>query len=283
MRGDPVRIAFRVFVVVTVVGFAAFFFLYVREYAKGEARQAAFREELRSGKHHFGDQPALFAVAQAVVNNDGQAIRTAASAVPDLQTPGRDGQTLLYFAITSSWPRAELSEAVRTLLALGADPNHTNGQRGSFAMAAAGHASPDVLRAMLDAGGDPNTRDEHGWPMILRIWYLGYYAAPEERAKLELLLERGADINSTAPDRDIEEAGYPLLLYRMTAGPKEDAAYADALYLLQRGADPNRPGRDGITFAKMLMQHREQLPRNKTAPPGFQALWDWAKANGFVQ
>jgi hypothetical protein len=58
------------------------------------------------------------------------------------------------------------------LLALGANPNHTNGQSTSFAMAAAAHGSATLLRAMLDAGGDPNARDAHGWPMILRIWYL---------------------------------------------------------------------------------------------------------------
>ena len=282
MRNDPVRIARRVFLVVGVVGFAAFFYWYFREYAQAEARHRAQREEHRSGKTSFGDRPALFAVAQGIAKNDQDAIRAAASAVPDLQAPGRDGTTLLYFAVTSSWQRPELVEAVRTLLALGADPNHANGDSQSLAMAAAGHASVAVLRAMLDAGGDPNTRDEHDWPMILRIWYLGYYEAQEERAKLELLLERGADINSTAPERDIKDAGYTLLLYRMSDGPKEDAAYADALYLLQRGADPHRAGRDGKTFAKMLMQHREQFPRNKTPPPHFQALWEWAKANGFV-
>ena len=40
--------------------------------------------------------------------------------------------------------------------------------------------------------------------------------------------------------------------------------------------------RDGMTFAKMLMQHREQFSRNKIPPPGFQALWEWAKAKGLV-
>jgi hypothetical protein len=44
----------------------------------------------------FGDQPALFAVAQAIVKNDQDAIRAAAKALPDLQAPGRDGATLLY-------------------------------------------------------------------------------------------------------------------------------------------------------------------------------------------
>ena len=282
MSDDPVRLARRVFLWVALVGFVAFFGLYIWQYSKGEKRQAALREEQRSGKTAFGDQPALFAVAQAIVKNDQEAIRAAAAAVPDLQTPGRNGATLLDFAVTSSWPRPELVEAVKTLLALGADPNHTNGQPNSTAMADAVHGSAALLRAMLDAGGDPNTRDEHGWPIILRIWYLGY-PPRDERARLELLVERGADINSTVPDRPYEErVGYTVLLYRMLAGPKNDDAYADALFLLERGADPNIAARDGMTFAKMLMQHRKQVPKNKPPSRNFQALWDWAKARGLV-
>jgi hypothetical protein len=60
------------------------------------------------------------------------------------------------------------------LLSLGADPNYTNGNRNSFAIANAAHASAPVLRAMLEAGGNPNARDEFGRPIILMNWYLGY-------------------------------------------------------------------------------------------------------------
>ena len=280
MNTDPLRTAGRVLGITLLIGFVAFFGWYIYEYSKGEARQAALREEQRSGKAFFGDQPALFAVAQAIVKNDPEAIRAAAAAVPDLQAPGSGGATLLDFAVTSSWPRPELVEAVKTLLSLGADPNHTNGHGRSFAMADAVHGSAALLRAMLDAGGEPNTRDEHGWPMILRIWYLGYPPG-DDRARLELLVERGADINSTVPESDSDEAGYTVLLYRMAQGLRKDAAYADALFLLQRGADPNRVARDGMTFAKMLMQHREHFA-GKKAPATFDALWDWAKANRLV-
>ncbi|HSH39837.1 MAG TPA: hypothetical protein VK993_13765 [Chthoniobacterales bacterium] len=57
---------------------------------------------------------------------------------------------------------------------------------------------------------------------------------------------------------------------------------ADAVFLLQRGADPNRAARDGMTLAKILLQSREQYGRKKTPPPNFQPLSDWAKANGLV-
>src|SRR2546422_6924648 len=102
---------------------------------RGEEHRRQLDAEQRSGKWDFGDQTALFAVAQGIVKNDPDAIRAAAKSVPDLQAPGRYGATLLNFAVMQSWQRPELTEAVRTLLSLGADPNYTNGKRDSFAMA----------------------------------------------------------------------------------------------------------------------------------------------------
>src|SRR5207249_4549286 len=249
---------------------------------RGERHQRQIREEQRSGKWDFGDQPALFAVAQAIVKNDQDAIRGAAKALPDLQTPGRDGTTLLYFAVTQSWQRPELAEAVRTLLSLGADPNYTNGKRDSFAMANAVHASAPVLRAMLEAGGNPNTKNEFGEPMILKNWYLGYYP-DQARSRLDLLLDHGADVNSAMPEDRSDSSGYTLLLYRTKMGLDDKLAYADALALLERGADPNRVAADGMTLAKMLTQHREQFKTGRGVPAEFAALWDWAEKHGIVQ
>jgi ankyrin repeat protein len=250
---------------------------------RGEEHGRQIREEQRSGKWDFGDQPALFAVAQAIVKNDQDAIRAAAKALPNLQTPGRDGTTLLYFAVTQSWQRPELAEAVRTLLSLGADPNYTNGKRNSFAMANAVHASAPVLRAMLEAGGNPNARNQFGEPMILKNWYLGYYP-DQARSRLELLLEHGADVNSAMPESESDSGGYTLLLYRTKMGLDDKLAYADALTLLERGADPNRAGADGKTFGKMLTEHRTHFGRTLKHPPAeFAALWDWAEKHGIIQ
>jgi hypothetical protein len=250
---------------------------FIADMERGERHQREFREEQRSGRFDFGDQPALFAVAQAIVKNDQDAIRATAKALPDLQAPGRDGATLLDFAVTQSWQRPELVESIRTLLSLGADPNYVNGKRNSFAMAHAGHASAPVLRAMLDAGGNPNARDEFGRPTILMNWYLGYFP-DQARARLELLLDRGADVNSAMPETASDSAGYTLLLYRTKMGPDDSLAYADALTLLERGADPNRAGADGMTFEKMLNDHQSHFGR--TPPAELAALRDWAETHG---
>src|SRR6266436_5447005 len=256
---------------------------FIIDMERGEAHQRPIREEQRSGKWDFGDQPALFAVAQGIVKNDPDAIRAAAKRLPDLQAPGRDGATLLYFAVTQSWQRPELTEAVRTLLSLGADPNYTNGKRDSFAMANAVHASAPVLRAMLEAGGNPNARNEFGEPMILKNWYLGYYP-DQARSRFELLLDHGADINSAMPESASDSAGYTLLLYRTKMGLDDKLAYADALALLERGADPNRAAADGMTFGTMLTEHRAHFGRTLKQPPAeFAALWDWAEKHGIVQ
>jgi hypothetical protein len=266
------------------IGAVIWFFVAVyMSMERGEEHQRQLREEQRSGKWDFGDQPALFAVAQAIVKNDQDAIRVAAKALPDLQTPGRDGTTLLYFAVTQSWQRPELAEAVRTLLSLGADPNYTNGKRDSFAMANAVHASAPVLRAMLEAGGNPNARDEFGRPMIVMNWYLGYYP-DQARSRFDLLLDHGADVNSAMPEDGSDSSAYPLLLYRTKMGLDNKLAYADALTLLERGADPNRAGADGVTFGKMLTEHRAHFGRTLKQPPAeFAALWDWAEKHGIVQ
>ncbi len=261
--------------------FAAFWI----DMEKGEVHRRQMEEEVRSGRWDFGDQPGLLAVAQAISANDQDAIRAAAKAVPDLQRPGRDGTTLLYFAVTQSWQRPELVESVKTLLSLGADPNYTNGHRDSFALANAVHGSARLLQSMLDAGGNPNARDEFGRPIILMDWYLGYYPN-DQRARLDLLLDRGADINSAMPESESEFAGYTLLLYRTEEGRRysSSSAYADALHLLERGADPNRAGADGMTFGKMLMDHRAHFQRTRKNPPvEFATLWDWAEKHGIVQ
>ena len=286
MNTRTVKWAIGIIAVVVLIGLGAMVLLFVVGFVsleKGERHRRQFQAELESGRWDFGEQPALFAVAQGIVKNDSEAIRTAAKSVPDLQAAGRDGKTLLNFAVRQSWQRPESVEAVRTLLSLGADPNYTNGNRNSLAMADAGHSSAPVLRALLEAGGNANTRDEFGRPMILMNWYLGYYK-DQARSRLELLLDHGADVDSTMPNDRSDSGGYPLLLYRTAMGVDDNLAYSDALLLLERGADPTRAGADGMTFGKILADHRAHFQTtHKSAPTEFAALWDWAEKQAVVQ
>ena len=96
---------------IAFLGVVAFMVWFGLEWSKGEKRAQQEREDMRSGKWDFGDQPALFAVAQAIVQNDPDGIRAAAKNVPDLQAAGRDGTTLLYFAVKSTWQHEHWVEA----------------------------------------------------------------------------------------------------------------------------------------------------------------------------
>jgi ankyrin repeat protein len=269
--------------VVAVGGVVWLFVAFFVDMEKGDQHRRQIQAKLDSGRWDFGDQPALFAVVQGIVKNDPQEIRAAVKNLPDLQAPGRDGATLLDFAVRRSWQHPETVDAIKALLSLGADPNYTNGNRNSFAMANAVHASVPVLSAMLDSGGNANTRDEFGRPIILMNWYLGYYTS-QARSRLELLLDHGADVNSSMPRDGSDSAGYPLLLYRTAMGLDDCPAYADALLLLERGADSNRAGADGMTFGKILMAHRAHFQQTLKPPPAeFATLWDWAAKRGIVQ
>src|SRR5207249_902682 len=180
-------------VILMAVGAVVLLFVaFIVSMERGEKHQRQIRAEQDSGRWDFGDQPALFAVAQGIVKNDPDAIRAAAKSVPDLQAPGRYGATLLNFAVMQSWQRPE----------------------------------------SVEAGGNPNARDEFGRPIILMNWYLGYYEN-QARSRLELLLDHGADVNSAMPEDESDSAGYPLLLYRTKMGLKDKLVYADALTLLE--------------------------------------------------
>lgn len=270
-------------VLIGVGGVVLLFIIGFMSLEKSERHRRQFQAELDSGRWDFGEQPALFAVAQAILKNDSEAIRAATKSVPDLQAAGKDGTTLLSFAVRQSWQHPELVEAIKTLLLLGADPNYTNGTRNCHAMADAGHSSAPVLRAMLEAGGNSNTPDEFGRPMILMNWYLGYYK-DQARSRLELLLDHGADVNSIMPNDRSDSGGYPLLLYRTAMGMDDNLAYSDALLLLERGADPTRAGPDGVTLGNMLMTHQADFQQTRKPPPAeFTALWNWAEKRGIVQ
>ena len=268
---------------IAFVGIVASMVWFVIEWSKGEEIARQRREDLRSGKEDFGDQPALFAVAQAIVKNDQEAIRAAAKNVPDLQAAGRTGKTLLYFAVGQTWHAVHKVAAVKTLLSLGADPNYNNGKEYSFALVQAGQAAAPVLQVMLDGGGDPNGRDQDGVPLLFLNWRVSYYTDTQSRARLNLLLDRGADINATMPETGRCCVGYTVLLYRTSMGPERPEAYKDALHLLERGADPNRVAPDGMTFGKMVAAHRTQLDREgKEMPAQFRELWDWALSHNIL-
>ena len=137
-----------------------------------ERHNDQFTADVHSGRYNFGEHQELLAVAEAIAKNDSNAIRASAKNVRDLNAAGRDGMTLLFFAVNESLERPELASAVETLLAVGINPNYHNDSANSFALAQSVSADIGVLRAIFDAGGDPNARDVKGQPIVFDNWFM---------------------------------------------------------------------------------------------------------------
>lgn len=244
-----------------------------------EAHNAQFTADVHSGRYNFGDQPALLGVGEAVSKNDTNAIRAAAKAVTDLNAAGRDGMTLLFFAVNEALERPELVSAVETLLSLGADANYHNDSANSFALAQSVSGEVRLLRAMLDAGGNPNSLNGKDEPIVFNNWFMETFRAQRPQ-RLRLLLDRGADVDSITPLVD----HFSLLLYCANMGQFEPQGYVDALELLNRGADFNYTADGGITVDKLLQkQQREFAERGQTPPPEFEKLWNWLNEHGVAR
>src|SRR2546423_2904408 len=236
-----------------------------------------------SGRADFREQPALLAVANAIDRNDEAAIRAAAKNVPDLQAAGQEGKTLLYFAVDEALERPQLVQAVATLLSCGANPNYNNGQLNSFALLRASNdGTVSLLRTLLDAGGNPNGSDFRGNPIIFELLN-GRYPKGDARERVRLLLDRGADVNSSLPQSAHFSPGYTLLLSLTWLGQFEPVGYTDALDLLERGADFKRSDRYGMTVVKMLAEQRRSfLAEGKPVPPEYEKLCDWLRRHGAI-
>jgi hypothetical protein len=89
------------------------------------------------------------------------------------------------------------------------------------------------------------------------------------------ILDRGVDINAVVPETAPDCAGCTLLLCTIESGLHDSNEYADALHLVDRGADPHRVAADAMTLSKMLTA---QLGRHP--PQAFTQLW--AQGHGIV-
>lgn len=129
---------------------------------------------------------------------------------------------------------------VRTLLHDGADPDEAGTDGWSALVWAVRQYHPDVLRAMLDAGADPNRQDtrQNGWtPLIHAIHTQQSISPPATRlGAIRTLLEAGADPNG--PGR----GGATPLIMAAAYGATDMVEL-----LLEAGADPRLETRDGDT------------------------------------
>lgn len=178
-----------------------------------------------------------------------------AGADPDAARPG--GETVLMTAARTGNP-----DLVRALVAAGAavrGSSHFRAQTPLMWAASEGHA--DVAQVLIEAGADVHARSLHGTTALL----LAARRGDVETARV--LLDGGADVNAAEPYLpfdgrvDVEESQTsgrsPLLIasaslvatsgweYEIHVEPSTHEALA--LFLLERGADPDLPDSIGRT------------------------------------
>jgi hypothetical protein len=139
--------------------------------------------------------------------------------------------TLLTFALRYA------PSTIRSLVALGADPNFTApGQMPPLAMALAMY--PHHVGALLDLGADPNAAFAGGDPVI-------FHAIRESmRPQFQALVARGADVKA------LDGSGHTTLMMAVRHFRSEMA-----LELLDRGVDPRFVAGDGESVESILSHH----------------------------
>ena len=193
-----------------------------------------------SPQHYFDD--GYLDVYRAAQSGNADQVRSLVQQHRlDLERPGRDDMTLLALASI----RGD-SDAIMTLIRVGADPAHVIPDAGSPAVLAITRhfARQDLaaIKPLLDAGFDPH----HRWNGKPWLFYLVEY---RHWRGLEYALEKGADIDTRA------SWGKSLVTYAA-----DRSEFAAVKVLLDRGADPSIEADNGDTLLLAIEQRMESTP-----------------------
>lgn len=185
-------------------------------------------------------------LAQAIEQGDVAEVDALAGTV-DLNKPGAEDMTLLFFALHSAFgEKPKQLEILSHLVKAGADPLQQVPDLGSVLGASLRAKSPLYVQALLDGGVSPDTRKE-GTPIL-------FDAATEHTFDtLKLLLQRGANPNQQ------DTLGATAAMEALTAMQLDQVDY-----LLQHGARADVVNINGVSFAGQL---EFQLGRQQQGSP----------------
>jgi uncharacterized protein len=174
-------------------------------------------------------------------------------------------QTPLFYALKS-----EKKESYRKLLEVGASPN-TLCRRGNVVIHfAAAEEDTYWLRLALDSGGNPNLFNKYGYGWITTT-PIGFAVSAGRLNNVKLLCERGADINAMDAQKRT-----PL------TNACGQTRFEIVHYLLEKGADYNKPAPETFTFIFSLQEkppeayHRVPDDTEKWC----RVVWDWMISHG---
>lgn len=142
------------------------------------------------------DDTSTRALADAACNGKTSKIKKHLSSDANINDVGFQGTTPLLWALF-----CENIKGVDFLLQNGADPNHKADKNISAVTIAATYDDPKFLKAVLEAGGDPNAEHQNttGDGSALKLAFKNAIYS-DDWSKFELLLEKGADINRPSSD-----------------------------------------------------------------------------------
>ena len=285
LPAGPVRLAAAQLVIARELGFPSWPRLTAALEADAASRQAlsAFLSASIDGRMrqagqilHSDPDIARRSLAAAAVLGDAPAVREHLAADPGaaLALDDERGWPPLLFACYSRWHHIDpdrapaLAEAVRLLLAAGADANTNDGGQARYRSALKGSVevnNPSVSEVLLDAGAQPDP----GQP-------IAEAAAHRDLRCLRLLLSRGARVTSTwalgsAVFNDNPGAAALLLDALATAGGRvadaandelpdavASASFATIKALLNAGADPQATDSDGMSALRLAVRAGRQ-------------------------
>lgn len=194
------------------------------------------------------DDDGIGALALACVNGHAGIAEALLKAGANPNAARTSGETPIMTAA-----RTGRVAVVRSLLTHGADPNakeHSKGQTALMWAITQGHN--DVAKVLIDSGANVHASTTGGFLPLLFAAQQGNLGA------VKLLLDAGANVNATAKD------GSDALIITLDSGIRalyetdkpNDKHQATALYLLERGANPNSsaPGRMPLHSAVWTQQ-----------------------------
>ena len=174
-------------------------------------------------------------LAQSIYQGDLASVKQQAT-VTDLNKPGRQDMTMLFYALQCAQGEKKQQLAIMSeLVRQGADPLQDVPDMGSVVGVTARSSSPAYMEALLDGGMSPNVE-------IMKRPVFFKAASDNTLKTMDFIVRRGANINRS------DSLGRTVLMHAL------DGMQLDTVvWLLKHGADPHAvETNSGWSFAQQL-------------------------------
>ena len=201
-------------------------------------------------------------LAEAIWQKDVKRVEELAPHT-DLHTLSKKNMSLLMLPIVRisedlNGNNEDYYKIITILTKNGADPDQLQGETDSPLATAVLYegAPPQILEALLKGGLDPNYKQKR----FMNIPIIFTVTNDIHHEKFKLFVDYGANINSY-------KEGIPLVIETASLGPK------NTLYILERGADINVTGRNGLTVPYLIYTNIEDSTQSKKLIEEGKTIW----------